>query len=205
MNNKVLYISIGVLVLLVAGALLWQTAANNGGMANLLGTHPMDTSATSTDTTGTSGNSKVSVTTRASSDVATIASNLAGASTFASLFASTGVKATITGKGPYTIFVPTDGSISLLAPGTIQNLSAAEKKRLVQYHIISGRAVDPSIMETGFMTALSGDVLNFDISDVDQTARINNSFVIKAYKASNGVVYLVSAVLFPPEPHKTNQ
>lgn len=201
MNNKTLIIIAGVLVLILGAAFLWQSATS-GGMANLLGNHP--TTATSTTDTQTP-TAKVSTTNRASSDVASIASNIAGASTFASLFASTGVKATITGKGPYTIFVPTDGSISLLAPGTIQNLSAAEKKRLVQYHIISGRAVDPSAIETGFMTALSGDVLNFEISDTDETARINNSFVVKAYKGSNGVVYLISAVLFPPTPHQTNQ
>lgn len=201
MNNKTLVMAAGALVVVLAIAFLWQSATN-GGMASLLGNHPTVATST-TDTQTTTG--KVSTTIRASSDVASIASHIVGASTFASLFASTGVKATITGKGPYTIFVPTDGSISLLAPGTIQNLSAAEKKRLVQYHIIKGRAVDPAGIETGFMTALSGDVLNFDVSDIDETARINNSFVVKAYKGSNGVVYLISAVLFPPAPHQTNQ
>jgi uncharacterized surface protein with fasciclin (FAS1) repeats len=200
MNNKTIWVILGALVLLVVGAFLWQNSASLGLGGQMWGT----TSTTPTSATTTS-TVTISSTSRSSEDVATIAASLTGASTFASLFASTGVKATITGKGPYTIFVPTDGAISLLAPGTIQNLSAAAKKRLVQYHVIKGTAVDPTAVKTGFMTAVSGDVLNFTVNSTDQSARINNALVVKAYKGSNGVVYLISQVLFPPTPHVSNQ
>ena len=110
-----------------------------------------------------------------------------------------GIKATIQGVGPYTVFVPTDGAFSLLESGTIANMSAAEKKRLVQYHVVSGRAIDPDAVKSGQIMALSKDVLNFEVSTTDKTARVNNSFFIKAYQGRNGIVYLVSAVLLPPE------
>ena len=201
MNNKTTWVILGALVLLlVVGAFLWQNSASYGLGGQMWGT--TSTTPTSATTTGTV---TLSATNRSSQDVATIAASLTGASTFASLFSSTGVKATITGKGPYTIFVPTDGAISLLTPGTIQNLSAAAKKRLVQYHVIKGTAVDPAAVKAGFMTAVSGDVLNFTVNNTDQSARINNSLVVKAYKGSNGVVYLISQVLFPPTPHVSNQ
>jgi uncharacterized surface protein with fasciclin (FAS1) repeats len=96
-------------------------------------------------------------------DVATIVRGLSTGSTFNAYFRSTGVAATISPKSTskYTVFVPTNGAFAQLPPGTISNMSAAEKKRLIQYHVVSGRAVDPDQMTAGSIEALSRDVLNF--------------------------------------------
>lgn len=119
------------------------------------------------------------------------------ASRFGTLLSSTGVKAEIAGQGPYTVFVPTNASFSLLPPGAL-NLSGTQMRRLAEYHVVMGRAIDVNAQLAGTIQALSKDMLNFSVFPSDKSARVNSAVALKAYKASNGIVYLVSEVLLPP-------
>jgi uncharacterized surface protein with fasciclin (FAS1) repeats len=162
----------------------------------------MTTATTTAPMTSTTTNSTTNVQSpqtidRSSDSVVTIAENLSGATDFASWLSSTGVAAMIKGAGPYTIFVPTDGAISQLPAGTISGLSTAGLKRLVEYHVVSGRAVDVSAENSGSIQALSGDALNFSLG-TNNTPMVNSALTITEYKASNGVVYLIDNVLVPP-------
>ena len=150
---------------------------------------------TATSTTPSSG---VSMNDRSSSSVVAVAESLSGTSEFSSWLQSTGVAAKLTGKGPYTIFVPTDGSVSQLPPGTISNLSATGLKRLVEYHVVSGRAIDTTAQTAGAIQAMSGDPLNFNYG-TNKIPMVDSAIVISEYKASNGVVYLIDNVLIPPQ------
>lgn len=136
---------------------------------------------------------------RPGSSVAAVVASIEG-STFNSLFVSTGVAASLTGAGPYTVFVPVNQAFNNLPPATLSSMTAAQKKRLVQYHVVVGKVLDVDAVSTGNFQALSKDSINFSV-DIDQgMAFVNSGLVIKQYKASNGVVYLVGAVMVPPEP-----
>jgi uncharacterized surface protein with fasciclin (FAS1) repeats len=134
---------------------------------------------------------------KTSSSVAAVVAGLSGASEYAGLFSSTGVGATLTGKGPYTVFVSTDAGYALLKPGTITNMTAAQKKRLIQYSIVSGRMLNISATDSGTITALSKDTLNFNVND-SGLVQVNSSFALRAIKASNGIVYIINQPLLPP-------
>jgi len=136
---------------------------------------------------------------RTADSVADIIANLPEASTFASLFTSTGVAASISPTGKYTIFVPTNGAFNLLTPGMLAKMTAAQDKRLVQYHVVSGKKLDIDAINNGTITALSKDPLNFMVSDGGQSVQVNSAYAIKSFNAKNGIVYLVSGVLLPPE------
>jgi uncharacterized surface protein with fasciclin (FAS1) repeats len=156
----------------------------------------------STSPTGTKSGSVVvkKETSKRSQDVATIVRGLSNGSTFNAYFRSTGVAATINAKSTskYTIFVPTNGAFAQLPPGTISNMTATEKKRLVQYHVVSGRAVDPDQMTAGSIQALSGDMLNFSYG-IDKIPLVNSAIVITQYEGTNGVVIVIDNVLLPPK------
>ena len=135
---------------------------------------------------------------RRNAGVATVAASISGSGTFASWLSSTRVASEIKGKGPYTVFVPTNGSIGQLPAGTFTNLSAAEKKRFVEYHVISGKAIDVDAMTAGSMQALSRDALNFSFG-VNKIPMVNSAIIVTQYNASNGVVYVIDNVLIPPK------
>jgi uncharacterized surface protein with fasciclin (FAS1) repeats len=135
---------------------------------------------------------------RTQSTVVEVAKSLSGTSQFNTLFKSTGAAASITGPGPYTIFVPTNGAFSQLPPGTITKMTAAQKLRFMQYHVIAGRMIDSEAQVAGTIQALSGDALNFSFG-VDQIPLVNSAIFIEKHQASNGVVYLIDNVLLPPQ------
>jgi uncharacterized surface protein with fasciclin (FAS1) repeats len=135
---------------------------------------------------------------RSSSTVMGIIGGLQNESRFAALLANTGVSGSLTGKGPYTVFVPTDASFGQLPPGTMSAMTSAQLKRLVQYHIVSGRSIDVNAQVAGTIQALSKDMLNFSKNTGDKSARVNSAVAIRSYKASNGIVYVISGVLLPP-------
>jgi len=135
---------------------------------------------------------------RQATNVTSIAEALPDATRFASLLASTGVEAQIKSGEPYTIFVPTDRAMRQLPQGMLSTMSAAQLKRLVSYHVVVGRAIDVNAVDNGSVTALSKDALNFTVTPGDQSARVNSSAVLEAYKGKNGIVYLINTVLLPP-------
>jgi len=131
-------------------------------------------------------------------DVVSIAEGVSNATTFASWLRSTGVAAELSGTGTYTIFVPTNDVIAQLPTGTFRNLSAAEQKRFVEFHIIAGKVINADAQVAGTVQTLSGDPLNFTRRP-GQTALVGSGAILAQYKASNGIVYIVNTALIPPQ------
>ncbi len=192
-----------VIALIVIGSLgLWLVTSNlsiNSSTGSWFGLRGGDMATSTATTTLGSGGVSTSVTrTRSSSDVVSIIAGLSGASQFNTQFRATGVASSISATGKYTIFVPTNGAFGQLAAGTISRMSSAEKKRLVQYHIISGSSIDVDTFVAGQMTALSKDVLNFSFG-TNKIPMVNSAIVIAEYTGKNGTVYLIDNVLLPPK------
>jgi uncharacterized surface protein with fasciclin (FAS1) repeats len=179
-----------IIILIVLG--IWWFVQTNPSITN-------NGTATTTPQTDTGGNPQPVSSTRSSSTVNGVIASLSGVSTFQALYNSTGVAASVTGKGPYTIFVPTDGAMGRLPPGTITGLTAAQNKRMIQNHIIVGKILDLDAVSSGTHTSLSKDTLNFQVQPQTQIAYVGSGYAIRQYKASNGIVYVISAVLLPPQ------
>jgi hypothetical protein len=117
-NKKVL----GMVIAVVCLALLGWWFMQDAGMTfpGIPGINPngSDTSTTAQTSPGT---------------VASVVANAMYGGRFNQLLAQSGVLSAISGKGPYTVFVATDGAFSRLVPGTISSMSASELKRTMQY------------------------------------------------------------------------
>ncbi len=188
-------------MLVIIGGLLWwsnQSAVTTTDTANTNGTMASSTVG-GTDTSGTNTTPAPVVISKnnSSKSIASIVAGLTGSSEYAALFTDTGVAATLGAKGPYTVFVSTNGGYALLKPGTISNMTAAQKKRMIQYSVISGRALDVNVQDSGQINALSGDKLNFSVGSTG-LVQVNSSYALAAYKATNGVVYVINQPLIPP-------
>lgn len=193
----------GVIAVILIALGLWWVASNQPLDTSTTGfwnrNSAEDTTSEDTDDT-TPAPATINSVDRSSTDVASIVAGLSGTSQFNALFSSTGVKATINARSEskYTIFVPTNGAFAQLAAGTVSNMSAEEKKRLVQYHVISGQAIEVDSTLAGQRQALSGDTLNFSFGP-NNIPMVNSAIVITEYTGSNGTVYLIDNVLLPPQ------
>lgn len=143
----------------------------------------------------TQGSSKPAAT---DNSVAGVIARLPEASAFNSYMVANGIPGTLTG-GTYTIFVPSNSAFATLPKGTVSGLSPAAQKRLVQYHVVAGKALDTDAVSSGTYQALSRDTLNFSVNLQTGASYVNSGKILSQHKATNGIVYIVSSVLFPPK------
>lgn len=141
---------------------------------------------------------------RAQAEEKTIVGIAVGADNFktlvAALKAADLVKA-LDGKGPFTVFAPTDAAFEKLGKETIEAVLKDKEKltSILKYHVVSGKvmAADAIKLDGKDAKTLSGKT--FKIEVVDGGVVLNGKVkVIKTdIKASNGVIHVIDAVLLP--------
>jgi len=110
--------------------------------------------------------------------------------------------ATLRGKGPFTVFAPTDAAFRALPSGTVESLLRPENrerlKALLLYHVVAG-AVPARVART-LDDAATVEGRSVRIRETGGRLRINDASVVQAdVKASNGIVHVIDQVLMPPE------
>jgi len=141
---------------------------------------------------------------RAQAEEKTIVGIAVGADNFKTLVAA--LKAAdlveaLDGKGPFTVFAPTDAAFEKLGKETIEAVLKDKEKltSILKYHVVSGKvmAVDAIKLDGKDAKTLSGKT--FKIEVVDGGVVLNGKVkVIKTdIKASNGVIHVIDAVLLP--------
>ncbi len=110
-----------------------------------------------------------------------------------------GLTETLNGKGPFTVFAPTDDAFAALPDGTVEDLLKPENKdqlvSILTYHVVPG-AVMSGDLSDGMMatTVQGGDVT---ITTADGVA-VNGVTVVQAdIEAENGVIHVIDKVLLP--------
>jgi uncharacterized surface protein with fasciclin (FAS1) repeats len=113
-------------------------------------------------------------------------------STLVSVLDATGLLPELGGPGPLTLFAPTNAAFGALnlPPDT----SVDVVTNVLLYHVVSGQ-IDLAVGSVPY-TALNGDLLVVTVSESERT--VNTANIADTYPASNGVVYIVDAVLIPP-------
>ena len=103
----------------------------------------------------------------------------------------------LTGKGPFTIFAPTDEAFRKLPPGALEALlkDSAKLKAILSYHVVTGHLWAKD-MKSGDMMTLQGTPLNASVST--SGVHVNGAHVKQAdIAATNGVLHAIDAVIMP--------
>ena len=136
----------------------------------------------------------------AGKDIVAIASGDAQFKTLTKALGSAGLVTTLQGKGPFTVFAPTDAAFAALPKGTVENLLKPENKakltKILTYHVVPGSVVSTSL-KSGDVKSVEGASLKVAVSGGKVT--VGGANVVKAdIKASNGVIHVIDKVLMPP-------
>ena len=121
--------------------------------------------------------------------------------TLAKALQAAGLVDTLTGKGPFTVFAPTDEAFAKLPAGTIEELLKPENKAklvaILTYHVVPGKVMASQV--TGLKSAKTVNGQSVTISVMDGGVMIDNAHVVKTDIAtSNGVIHVIDTVLLPP-------
>jgi uncharacterized surface protein with fasciclin (FAS1) repeats len=105
------------------------------------------------------------------------------------------------GKGPITVFAPTDAAFAELPEGTLKKLlkpeNKAELKGILLYHVVPGKIAAADIKRSADPKTLQGATLH--VKARRSRVRVNDARVTSAdLAASNGVIHAIDEVLLPP-------
>ncbi len=107
----------------------------------------------------------------------------------------------LSNAGPFTVFAPTDAAFAKLPAGTVENLVKPENKatlqNILEYHVYVG-AIREDYVQDG-MTLNQVNLDNVTLNKKDGKITVNGANVLGIVKASNGIVYVIDAVLLPPD------
>jgi uncharacterized surface protein with fasciclin (FAS1) repeats len=147
-----------------------------------------------------------------SKDIIDNAVNSKDHTTLVAAVKAAGLVDTLKGKGPFTVFAPTNEAFAALPPGTVDTLLKPENKptltKILTYHVVAGdmdaaaltKAIDAGGGKATLKTVSGGTLIAMKsgsgISITDEkgdVARVS----IADVKQSNGVIHVVDKVLLP--------
>ena len=106
----------------------------------------------------------------------------------------------LAGKGPLTVFAPTDEAFAKLPAGTVESLLKPENKGklkdILLYHVVPGRIFSEQVVNLQSLKTLQGTMLHIALAGGG--VEINESTVRQTdINATNGVVHVIDRVLLP--------
>jgi transforming growth factor-beta-induced protein len=121
-------------------------------------------------------------------------------STLVTAVKAAGLVETLSGKGPFTLFAPTNEAFAALPKGTVEKLLKPENReklrKVLTYHVVSGDVMAKDL-RSGKVTTVAGSPVTVKVQG--QKVSVNNATVVKAdVDATNGVVHVINRVLLPP-------
>jgi len=132
-------------------------------------------------------------------DLVTVAGSADNFKTLVAAIKAAGLVETLQGKGPFTVFAPTDEAFAKLPAGTVEELLKPENKEklvaILTYHVLSGKvmAADVKTMEA---KTVQGQSVEIVVADAGVT--VNGAKVVKTdVPAENGVIHVIDAVILP--------
>ena len=116
-----------------------------------------------------------------------------------------GLVETLEGKGPFTVFAPTNTAFGKLPAGTVETLVKPENKatltKILTYHVVPGKLAASDLKDGMKLKTAEGEQLSVKHQDgkvwiID--AKGGTSMVtISNVNQSNGVIHVVETVLMP--------
>jgi len=132
-------------------------------------------------------------------DIVAVASSAGSFKTLVAAVKAAGLVETLQGKGPFTVFAPTDDAFTKLPSGTLEDLLKPENKEklvaILTYHVVPGKVMAADV-KTMMAKTVNGKELSIKVEDGNVT--VDNAKVVKTdIAASNGVIHVIDTVVLP--------
>jgi uncharacterized surface protein with fasciclin (FAS1) repeats len=139
--------------------------------------------------------------------------NSADHTTLVAAVKAAGLVETLQGKGPFTVFAPTNAAFEKLPAGTVETLVRPENKdtltKILTYHVVAGRYDAKKLMQLikkgggqAMLKTVSGGTLTArpngtsGITLTDEKGGTSNVTIADVYQ-SNGVIHVIDTVVMP--------
>jgi uncharacterized surface protein with fasciclin (FAS1) repeats len=107
----------------------------------------------------------------------------------------------VAASGPLTVFAPTNAAFDALPEGTVETLvkpeNVAALRNILQYHVTTSALQLEWFKDGQTVSMANGKRTTMNVKDGKVT--VNGANILATIPAENGIVYVIDAVLLPPE------
>ncbi|MFN0108385.1 MAG: fasciclin domain-containing protein [Blastocatellia bacterium] len=118
--------------------------------------------------------------------------------TLAAALQAAGLIETLKGKGPFTVFAPTDEAFAKLPAGTVEALLKDKEKltKILLYHVVSGNVMAKDVVKLKTAKTVQGSSVKITVKG--GKVMVDGANVVKTdIAASNGVIHVIDSVIMP--------
>jgi transforming growth factor-beta-induced protein len=124
-------------------------------------------------------------------------------STLVAAVKAAGLVETLSGKGPFTVFAPTNEAFAKLPKEVVADLLKPENKdkltAILTYHVVSGSVAAKDVVKLKAAKSVQGAPIAIAVEG-DSVVLNGSAKVIKTdIMGSNGIVHLIDSVILPPQ------
>jgi len=130
-------------------------------------------------------------------DIVDTAKSAGSFNTLLAAIEAAGLTDTLKGKGPFTVFAPTDEAFAKLPAGTVDALLKDKEKltKILTYHVVPGTVMAKDV-KPGKVTTVEGGKLN--ITKGTSGVKVDSANVVATdVVATNGVIHVIDSVVLP--------
>jgi uncharacterized surface protein with fasciclin (FAS1) repeats len=116
--------------------------------------------------------------------------------TLAAALTAAGLVDTLKGKGPFTVFAPTDEAFAKIPKADLDALlkDKAKLTSILTYHVVSGKVMAADV-KAGKVKTVQGSELTISTTN---GVKVDNANVVKTdITADNGVIHVIDSVVMP--------
>ena len=133
----------------------------------------------------------------------TIVENAVASKDFSTLVAAVkaaGLADTLSSKGPFTVFAPTNKAFEKLPEGTVAELLKPENKEkltaVLTYHVVPGKVLAADVLKLSKAKTVQGSDVEIKVDE--GKVKVNGANVVKTDIVSkNGVIHVIDSVILP--------
>ena len=108
-----------------------------------------------------------------------------------------GLVETLKGKGPFTVFAPTDEAFAKVPKADLDALlkDKAKLTAVLTYHVVPGKVMAADVVKLKEAKTVQGGSLKIDAT---KGVKVDNASVVKTdIVCSNGVIHVIDSVVMP--------
>jgi len=120
--------------------------------------------------------------------------------TLATALTAAGLIETLKGKGPFTVFAPTDAAFAKLPAGTVEDLLKPENKAklasILTYHVVAGNVKAADVVKLKEAKTVNGQSVKISV-DGGKVKVDGANVVTTDIAATNGTIHVIDSVILP--------
>jgi uncharacterized surface protein with fasciclin (FAS1) repeats len=108
---------------------------------------------------------------------------------------------TLSGKGPFTVFAPTDEAFKKVPKEVLADLLKPENKEklaaVLTYHVVAGKVLAADVVKLAKAKTVQGSEVKITVKE--GKVKVDDANVVKTdILCKNGVIHVIDAVILPP-------